>query len=264
MSILARSVPDDWYLESFDLARVEAPPDDVVAAEVDLALRLLGAREGERILDLACGMGRHAKELGRRGYETFGIDISPELIEIADGEAEIEGIDAARYERADLRELRPDPEYDVVLSLHGGAIGYFRGEEQNRRTFEVIAAALRPRGRHLAQLTNVRFVEQYLATRDWRLGEELVELIDQRWNAHTRCLEGESLILRDEALPFHYAAPVAFRRRLYTVAELRDLYASVGMRLVGVFDPEGTLDPRGAQADPSPEDPEIFVLAEKA
>lgn len=250
----------EWYLEAFDLPRVEAQSDEEIAAEIDLALRLSGARPEERILDLACGMGRHAKELGRRGYVTFGVDISPDLIEIADGEADTEGIEIARFEQADIRDLEPEPEFDVVLSLHGGAIGYFDTEAENRRTFEVVADALRPGGRHLAQLPNVRFAEQRLPERDWRLGEEIVELIEQRWNPETRRVEGESFVLRDEGLRF-MAPAVAFRPRLYTVAELRDLYTSVGMTLLAVFDAEG--NPRAAAADPSPEDPDIFVLAEK-
>jgi hypothetical protein len=170
--------------------------------------------------------------LGRRGYVTFGVDISADLIEIADGEAEMEGI------------------------------GYFDSEKENRRTFEVIADALRPRGRHLAQLPNVRFAEQRLPERDWRLGDEIVELIEQRWNPEARRLEGESFVLRDEGRRF-MAPAVAFRPRLYTVAELRNLYTSVGMSLVAAFDAEGNPDPR-AVADPSPEHPDIFVLAEKA
>jgi SAM-dependent methyltransferase len=262
MSVLARGVPHDWFLAAFDLARVEAPPDDVIDAEVDLVLKLLRPREGERILDLACGMGRHSKELARRGFQTFGFDIDSDLIEIADGEAANQGIEAAAYERADLRDLEPEPEFDAVLSLHSGAIGYFRSEDENHRTFEVIAAALRPGGRHLAQLPNVRHAEQRLPARDWQLGEELAELIEQRWNPQTRCLEGESTVLRDEARPY-IPPPVQFRQRLYTVEELRELYASVGMKLLAVFDREGNLDSRGDLADPSPEDPEIFVLAEK-
>ena len=37
----------------------------------------------EKILDLACGYGRHSLELARRGYDVTGIDITSEYIEYA-------------------------------------------------------------------------------------------------------------------------------------------------------------------------------------
>lgn len=41
----------------------------------------------ERILDLACGYGRHSLELARRGYDVTGIDITSEYIKYATEQA---------------------------------------------------------------------------------------------------------------------------------------------------------------------------------
>lgn len=45
--------------------------------------RLLDLKRGEVILDLACGQGFFAREFARTGAKVIGVDISPELIEIA-------------------------------------------------------------------------------------------------------------------------------------------------------------------------------------
>src|SRR6185295_3098590 len=42
-----------------------------------------GALPGSEILDAGCGTGRYAIELARRGYVVHGIDLSPDLIEVA-------------------------------------------------------------------------------------------------------------------------------------------------------------------------------------
>ena len=42
-----------------------------------------GVLPGSEILDAGCGTGRYAIELGRRGYLVHGIDLSPDLIEVA-------------------------------------------------------------------------------------------------------------------------------------------------------------------------------------
>ena len=42
-----------------------------------------GVLPGAELLDAGCGTGRHAAELARRGYVVHGIDLSPELIDVA-------------------------------------------------------------------------------------------------------------------------------------------------------------------------------------
>lgn len=59
---------------------------DRTVAEVDPALKTLKPRGGKRALGLACGSRPHAVELRRRGFEIVGVDISPELIDIAPAE----------------------------------------------------------------------------------------------------------------------------------------------------------------------------------
>src|SRR5262249_57084188 len=40
---------------------------------------------GAGLLDAGCGTGRYSRELARRGYIVDGVDLSPELIEVAKG-----------------------------------------------------------------------------------------------------------------------------------------------------------------------------------
>jgi SAM-dependent methyltransferase len=237
----ATEIPQDWYRSAFPPEEtLKRPWADRTGAEVDRALAMLGAQGGERVLDMACGTGRHSHELARRGFEVVGVDISPDLLAIAEADAEAESLNAS-FLAADLRELDFDQEFDLVLNLNDGAIGYFETEEENHRTFEVIAAALRPGGGNLLQLPNVLYAETHLPQKTWIAGEGMVELIDHRWDARTRYLEGSTMpILVGET--FEGVAPIPFRQRLYSVEELTEIYASVGMEFAGAF--RGTGKPR--------------------
>ena len=237
----ATEIPQDWYRSAFPPEEtLKRPWADRTGAEVDRALAMLGAKGGERVLDMACGTGRHSHELARRGFDVVGVDISPDLLAIAEADAEAESLNAS-FLAADLRELDFDQEFDLVLNLNDGAIGYFETEEENHRTFEVIAAALRPGGGNLLQLPNVLYAEAHLPQKTWIAGEGMVELIDHRWDARTRYLEGSTMpILVGET--FEGVAPIPFRQRLYSVEELTEVYASVGMEFAGAF--RGTGKPR--------------------
>lgn len=245
-------VPQDWYTRGFPLETAQMPWADRTVAEVDRAMAMLKPQGGERVLDLACGIGRHALELRRRGFEVVGVDISAELLDLAERDAAEQGLDVSFVE-ADLRELDLEDEFDVVLSLNDGAVGYFETDEENYRTFEVVARALRSGGGHLMQLPNVLHAEKHLPQRTWIAGDATIELSDHHWNAEARYLEGSTVPIRIGEV-FEELAPIPFRQRLYSVEELEEIYGSVGMRLANVYRGSGKArKPRDNQFEIFPE-----------
>ena len=61
----------DCLLKAIDKAKVNNEPTDYLVNlknEVDFLIDQLKLQGNEKILDLACGYGRHSLELARRGY----------------------------------------------------------------------------------------------------------------------------------------------------------------------------------------------------
>jgi SAM-dependent methyltransferase len=245
-------VPPDWYRSGFPPETTKMPWADRTVDEVDRAVGMLKPEGSERVLDLACGIGRHSLELRRRGFEVVGIDISEELLEMARREAESQSLEIT-FVQADLRELDFEDEFDLVLSLNDGAVGYFETEEENRRTFEVVSQVLRSGGGHLMQLPNVLHAEKHLPKKSWIAGEATVELSDHHWNAQTRYLEGSTVPIRIGEV-FEKFEPIPFRQRLYSVEELQEIYESFGMRLANVF--------RGSGKPRMPQDNQYEIFTE--
>jgi SAM-dependent methyltransferase len=251
----AIEVPPDWYRSGFPPITAAMPWADRTEAEVDRAIMMLRPEGGERVLDLACGIGRHSLELRRRGFEVVGVDISPELLEIAAGEAEIQQLDI-EFIQADLRELDLHGEFDLVLSLNDGAVGYFETDEENHRTFEVISEALRAGGGHLAQTPNALNAAAQLPRKTWIVGESTLELSDHHWNAEDHYIEGSTVPIRLGEV-FEKYEEIPFRQRLYTAEELTEIYESVGMRLANTY--AGS----GKARKPKPSQFEIFIEGRK-
>lgn len=253
----ATEIPRDWYRSAFPVSHtVSRPWAEQTEPEIDRVLMMMRPPEGARVLDIACGTGRHSLELASRGFEVVGVDIAEDLIGIAVEEAELKSIENASFVQEDLRQLDFDEEFDLVLNLNDGAIGYFETEEENHRTFEVIAAALRPGGGNLLQLPNVLYAETHLPQKTWIAGEGMVELIDHRWEPRTRYLEGSTMpILVGEI--FEGVSPIPFRQRLYSVEELSEVYRSVGMELENAFRSTGKPRP------PKDSQFEVFISGRK-
>jgi SAM-dependent methyltransferase len=249
-------VPSDWYRSGFPPITAAMPWADRTEAEVDRAIMMLRPQGGERVLDLACGIGRHSLELRRRGFEVVGVDISADLLEMAERAAAEENLYVS-FMQADLRELELVDAFDIVLSLNDGAVGYFETDAENYRTFEVISSALRVGGGHLLQLPNVLHAERSLPKKSWIVGSSTLELSDHHWNAEDRYIEGSTVPIRFGEV-FEKYEEIPFRQRLYTAEELAEIYDSVGMRLANTF--AGS----GKARKPKPNQFEIFVEGRKA
>jgi SAM-dependent methyltransferase len=248
-------VPSDWYRFAYPPEMAKLPWAQKTEAEIDRLITMLEPRGDERILDLACGTGRHTLELIRRGFSVIGVELLEANVELALETAKEQSL-AAQFLQADLRELDFSEEFDIVLSLNDGAVGYFESEAENMRAFEVIAKALKRSGRHLLQIANVLHAEKHMPIKGWIEGPGALELIDHHWNNMTRCTEGTTATIAVGEV-FEGYEPIPFRKRLYSVDELREIYTSVGMELHETYRGNGRPGrPRNTQY-------EVFIEARK-
>ncbi|MEU4228046.1 methyltransferase domain-containing protein [Nonomuraea sp. NPDC026600] len=115
-----------WYADFFtELPNAfwrAAVPEWTTAAEADFVARLAGLRPGSRVLDVACGSGRHALELARRGHQITGLDVSAEAIAYARATAADERLDLD-LRQGDMRALPADVRADAAMCM-GNAFGY--------------------------------------------------------------------------------------------------------------------------------------------
>jgi SAM-dependent methyltransferase len=146
-------VRSDWYEGWFEgdwLDELAVRPDEKTGAEVDFVSEKLELEAGARILDLACGHGRHTVELARRGHRLTGVDFSPRSLELA--RAAAGGLDVD-FVLEDMRKIDFEGEFDAVINLFT-AFGYFDAEAENQDVLTRVARALRPGGRFLIDTIN--------------------------------------------------------------------------------------------------------------
>jgi SAM-dependent methyltransferase len=119
-----------WYTDFFTelpnaFWRAAVPPE-ATAAELDFLTTATGLRPGGRVLDVACGSGRHVLGLARRGWAVTGLDVSAEAVEFARREAAAEGL-APDLRVGDMRALPGDVRADLAICM-GNAFGYLDHE----------------------------------------------------------------------------------------------------------------------------------------
>ena len=108
---------------------------------LDRLIDFLKPAAGARILDVACGKGRHAVYLNKKGYDVSGFDLSKENIDY-DRQFENETL---KFFVHDMREPFRTDDFDYVFNLFS-SFGYFDSSDDNERVIASQAQALKKHG----------------------------------------------------------------------------------------------------------------------
>ena len=225
---------NDWYRKIWTLDIQNQSWVEDTGRQVDFAIEKLHLQGGEKILDLACGFGRHALELARRGFSVTGVDITPSYIRFAREKAQEEGL-PAKFLCCDIREIPFDQEFDAVLNMADGAIGYLENDRENLKIFSAAAKALKYGGRQFMDIMNGGYADSHFPCRLWEAGERCLTLSEFEWDRKTR-------VMLYGQLDFEYGQPLPKPEisegnpiRLYTIGEIADILASFGMNVIGSY-----------------------------
>ncbi len=224
----------DWYKNNWTLDIKNQSWVEESEKQVDFIIDTLSLNGKERILDLACGFGRHSLVFARKGFSVVGVDITKDYIEDAVNSAK-EYSANVEFIHSDIRELQFKNEFDVVLNLADGAIGYLENDEENLKIFDVIANALRPGGKHFMDICNAEHAEHYFPKNCWDMGAKALSLSEFDWDKKKRrMLFGGCEIIFGEIAqkpePFE-----ADSIRLYSKTELEAILQKRQMSIINTF-----------------------------
>lgn len=225
----------DWYKTIWSLDIKQSSWVETTTAQVEHILREAKPQAGARVLDLACGFGRHSLLLAQLGYDVTGVDITADYIADARETAAEMGLENVRFICSDIRELDFDAEFDLVLNLADGAIGYLENDTENSKIFDCIARALKSGGRHVMDIMNGDYADRHFPMNNWEYGENSLALSKFEWDADKRIM-----LFGGADLP--YGQPLnrldieeGDPTRLYTLREIERLWIARGMRVDRAF-----------------------------
>ncbi len=224
----------DWYKSGWTLDIKRQSWTENTKSEVDFLEKTLGLTGTETVLDLACGYGRHSLELARRGYRVIGVDITPEYVEDANQNAIQEHL-KAEFFCDDLRNLQYKNEFDVVLNMADGAIGYLENDVENLKIFDIISEALKPHGKSFIDIQSGDYAVAHFPQQLWEAGAQGLTLSAFDWDPDTHIsLYGQLDFAYGESLTkpeMLYGNPT----RLYTQYEVEQILRERGMKVYAAY-----------------------------
>lgn len=169
-------------------------PEEATEKQVEFLIKYMQLKKSQKILDLACGHGRHANRLAQRGYDVTGIDKSEEFLQEARKRAENFEVEP-KFIQADMRKLDYQEEFDRVILMFT-AFGYF-DDKMNLQVLKNINSALKPEGVFCFDIMNRDYIlKNFLPYIVVEKNEDL--MIDRnRFDSETGYLHNRRIVIRD-------------------------------------------------------------------
>lgn len=123
----------DLYSQYYDLLY----SDKDYTSEVEYVEGLIkdNSNNANTILDMGCGTGKHAELLCDKGYIVHGIDLSQDMLKIAENRRKGKE-DKLEFSYSNIQELNLNKQFDVVVSLFH-VMSYQNSNEELIKAFEV-------------------------------------------------------------------------------------------------------------------------------
>lgn len=235
----------DWWVTFFDelyrVSDLDAQPGARTRQQVECVREALRLKPGARVLDLACGTGRHAVLLAEMGFQVTGVDLNRDYLSQAQRRAAASGV-ALEVVCTDMRDLSAiaSGRFDAVISMYT-SFGFFADPGDNLRVLGEVGRVLAKRGTLLLDVLNRDWLLRTFGPSDFahRSGEFAIrdyEVSDATVYLHENAFQPATSMLRwtitEAGSP---GQNITANFRVYSFHEVRDLLGRAGFDVVEAF-----------------------------
>ncbi|MBY0487676.1 MAG: class I SAM-dependent methyltransferase [Flavobacteriaceae bacterium] len=189
---------------------------------MDNLTHYLNLPEKSKVLDLACGKGRHSIYLNQLGFDVIGADLSENSI----AEANKNANDTLHFQVHDMREPFED-KFDAIFNLFT-SFGYFEEDEDNLKTLVAIKESLTEYGFAAIDFMNVHQVISNLVPSEIKT----VDAIDfhiKRYVEDNHIIK--EIAFEDQGKKFHFTEKV----KALTLEDFQKMMDDAGIFLLDTF-----------------------------
>lgn len=218
--------PEKWYSSWFDTPYYHILYKERNYREAQIFMdnltHYLNLPEKAKVLDLACGKGRHSIYLNQLGFDVLGADLSENSI----AEANKNANETLHFKVHDMREPFEE-KYDAIFNLFT-SFGYFENDEDNLTTLKAIKESLSEYGFAAIDFMNVNQVIDTLVPEEIKTVED-IEFHIKRYEKDGHIYK--EIDFEDKGEKFHYTEKV----KALTLQDFEEMMEDAGIYLLDIF-----------------------------
>jgi len=226
MSTIENSKSENWFASWFDTPYYHILYKERNYREAQIFMdnltHYLNIPESGKVLDLACGKGRHSIYLNQLGFDVLGVDIATNSIE----EASINANEKLRFRVHDMREPL-DEKFDAVFNLFT-SFGYFENDIDHLKTLVAIKENLSEYGFAVLDFMNVQQVITNLVPEEIKTIDG-IDFYLKRYLSEGYIIK--DIQFEDQGQKFHFKEKV----RAFTLEDFQKMMDEAGIYLLDTF-----------------------------
>lgn len=253
---MVNEISDNWYEDFFQGINCEiwenAIPPEWTKQEVDFLVSELNLQQGQHILDLPCGFGRHAIELSKRGFIITGIDISQTFIKRLTEKINLQGLNIKAIQ-ADILAVNLNETFSGAVCL-GNSFGYFNSDKM-KLFVEKVAASLETGAKFIinsgmiAESILPNF-SNYRKNNSYTVGNITMD-VTNIYNVEDSYMISNLLYTKEGKTEEH-----SFKHYVFTLGEVKRLLKSYGLHTIATYNSP-------SKAPYNLGDQQVYIVAEK-
>ncbi len=212
-----------WFDSPYYSILYKNRSDEEAALFLDNLTTKLDLPDRARVLDLACGKGRHSIYLNKKHFRVVGIDLSNNSI----AHAKKYETETLHFETGDMRYFNLSLKFDAIFNLFT-SFGYFESLDDNLKVLSNIKGHLLKDGFFVMDYFNAYKVEEAL------IPHEVKELDGYKFDISKEISNGQiikTIAFDVEGQPFSFQEKVQL---LYDEA-INEMLASSGFEILHTF-----------------------------
>jgi 2-polyprenyl-3-methyl-5-hydroxy-6-metoxy-1,4-benzoquinol methylase len=215
----------DWFNSPYYHQLYFNRDDNEAAAFINKLIGHLKPAPGSRMLDVACGKGRHSIFLAEKGFDVTGIDLSDDSI----NEALLSQSETLHFYKHDMRLPFWINYFDYAFNFFT-SFGYFKTRREHDNAIRTIAQSIKKEGTFVMDFLNVHYAEDHLVHQSEKEIDG-INFIITKWYDETHFYK--KIVVEDEAL----AEPLVYTEKVakFSLGDFTEMFAYQGLQIQEVF-----------------------------
>ena len=216
-----------WFVNWFDSPYYHAlyKNRDEKEAQVfiDNLVHHLQIKKGNKLIDIACGIGRHATYFNSLGLDVVGVDLSPNSI----ASAKKNENNTLQFVVHDMLEVYQENHFDIVTNLFT-SFGYFEKDEDEQKAINAMVSNLKVGGVLIIDFMNVKKVISNLVASEQKTIDDITFDIRRKMkNKHII----KDIHIIEGTIQEHFQEKV----KALTLVDFSNFISSANLRIIDIF-----------------------------
>ncbi len=217
---------EDWFSTEEYLYVYRHRNNDDAVDLFNLILKNIEIEPGAKVLDLACGAGRHSILFAKKGYDVTSVDLSENLLNVARKSAE-ELMLNINIIKSDLRLLNLADRFQLIINLFT-SFGYFEQDFENEKIIKIVEQQLNENAYFVLDFFNVVHLKKNLIPISYDKVEEAI-IRQERTFDQDRIVKKISVIKKNSERSYFESV------RAYSKSELSRMILKNGLKIIKIF-----------------------------